>query len=834
MADGSITAVVDLDDKNAQQQLTKLKKTIESLELDTKVKEATKARLEAEMENIRAAYKAALQTDDAALQQSLEKQYDSLASRIANLNEKIKENGDAAGVLREQYGEIASGVSGFLAIPAQALGAAAQRLPGLLKGAFSTGAKAAAEFGKGVANAAKQLNVFGKAADAIGPKLKKLSGMVKRVFVFSVMSAGLRQLRSTISSFLEQSAALTLAVNRTKAALTTAFMPIYEAVVPALETLLNVITRVLGALAQFNAMLFGTTAKAAQANAKALTEQADATKAAGGAAKKAGKELAAFDEINKLSESSDGGGGASGGAEVAGFDVEFDDAQIESWGQAFSDALDGIIEKVNQLPGIFAQAAESINGFFKKVLDALTFPGVQDKVSQLGRDLATALNGLAAQINWYTIGAALGAGLNLALSLLIGFIYNFDWIQLGGSLARMINGIVDQVDWYNFGKLLWAGYKIAIEFLAGLLLRLDMKKLAEAASNIALGFFGSMTQTVKAIPWGNIGKQISTFLQNIEWNKIGASVAKSMNAIVEAIKSFVANIEWAEIASSFTRGVNTFIQGVDWKNAGKMIYELFRGVLTFMKTTVIDFDWAGLGRSIGDFILGINWGKIFMDLFEIGAYLMLGLFQGIGSLTATIGSWVKEHIVDPFVGWIKDLFGINSPSKVMEELGEFISAGLANGIENGVGTIKGVLNAIIETVEKAINWCVEKLNKLSFKAPDWVPEIGGKKFGVDIPKVTIPRLAAGAVIPPNREFMAVLGDQSSGNNIEAPEALLRQMAQEAAGANTSLLQEILSAIREGKILMVYDDVFARVVREANASESSRRGVPLVQIGGASY
>ena len=62
----------------------------------------------------------------------------------------------------------------------------------------------------------------------------------------------------------------------------------------------------------------------------------------------------------------------------------------------------------------------------------------------------------------------------------------------------------------------------------------------------------------------------------------------------------------------------------------------------------------------------------------------------------------------------------------------------------------------------------------------------------------IPALAQGAVIPPNREFMAVLGDQRHGTNLEAPADLIRQIVREEAGGSTemlSVLQSILSAVR---------------------------------------
>ena len=99
---------------------------------------------------------------------------------------------------------------------------------------------------------------------------------------------------------------------------------------------------------------------------------------------------------------------------------------------------------------------------------------------------------------------------------------------------------------------------------------------------------------------------------------------------------------------------------------------------------------------------------------------------------------------------------------------------LAKNIANGfIGGIEGMINGCINGFEKMINWIVNALNKIHFDVPDWVPSIGGKRFGfnlksVDLKNVSIPRLAQGAVIPPNREFLAVLGDQKSGTNIETP------------------------------------------------------------------
>ncbi len=153
-------------------------------------------------------------------------------------------------------------------------------------------------------------------------------------------------------------------------------------------------------------------------------------------------------------------------------------------------------------------------------------------------------------------------------------------------------------------------------------------------------------------------------------------------------------------------------------------------------------------------------------------------------------------------------------------LAKQIGNGLITGFENAI-------NGIISLFEKMINWVVGALNKISFDVPDWVPLIGGKTFGFNIPevkfgRVSIPRLAQGAVIPPNREFLAVLGDQKQGVNIETPLSTMVEAFQMALdsrggynGGNTEVVLEI-----DGR-------EFGRAVVEQGNRENRRIGTRLV-------
>lgn len=112
-----------------------------------------------------------------------------------------------------------------------------------------------------------------------------------------------------------------------------------------------------------------------------------------------------------------------------------------------------------------------------------------------------------------------------------------------------------------------------------------------------------------------------------------------------------------------------------------------------------------------------------------------------------------------------------------------IFAGIWNSI---VSIVEGAVNLVI----RAVNWCIKQLNKIHVDVPDWVEDLTGMSgFGFNIPllnevkmgRIKVPKLASGAVIPPNAEFMAMLGDQRNGRNLEAPEDLIRQIVREESG-----------------------------------------------------
>lgn len=395
-----------------------------------------------------------------------------MRTKLAGLSEELAVSAKIglAGMAKTAVGAIDDGISSVLN-NIRKIPESFKNLPKILNSVFSKGAKIIKSFGKNLIKVTKRLNVFSGLSKSLGSTFKWLGRTIKQALVFSVIYKGLSILRDQMGAYLTVNGQFSSSLQQLKGVLLTAFQPIYDAVLPALTSLMNVLSRVIAAVSQFTAVLFGTTAKQAQKNAKALYGQAKATEAAGSAAEDAAGSLAGFDEINSIQTEKQGGGGGAP-ADGAGplFDWEYEDTPFPDWGEAFSALLDGMLNGIPKLKEAFKGFSDWLNSLTKKLYNMLTFPGVLDKVEQLGRDLAGAFNGLVGDINWYQLGQALGAGLNLALQFLTELIYTFDWIALGGGLAGCVNGLVSEIDWYDFGRLLWAKFKIALETLAGFLL----------------------------------------------------------------------------------------------------------------------------------------------------------------------------------------------------------------------------------------------------------------------------------------------------------------------------------------------------------------------------
>lgn len=129
-------------------------------------------------------------------------------------------------------------------------------------------------------------------------------------------------------------------------------------------------------------------------------------------------------------------------------------------------------------------------------------------------------------------------------------------------------------------------------------------------------------------------------------------------------------------------------------------------------------------------------------------------------------------------------------------------------VKTPINLIISMINSMIQGVANKINIVAAFLNSFGVDIPDWVPGIGGGHLSFNIPYMEapqIPLLAQGAVIPPNREFLAVLGDQKQGKNIETPESLLRQIMREELNGNNANVYNVSAKVRQKTLFDVVID-----------------------------
>ena len=173
-------------------------------------------------------------------------------------------------------------------------------------------------------------------------------------------------------------------------------------------------------------------------------------------------------------------------------------------------------------------------------------------------------------------------------------------------------------------------------------------------------------------------------------------------------------------------------------------------------------------QKVDDFLQGIfakNWADVFGPV--LGGILN-GFFTNVKNIWDSI-----KRVFDGIIDFVRGVF--TGDWKRAWQGVQDIFGGIFDGL---VALAKAPLNMIIGLLNGAIgaiNGLIGGLNNLRFDVPSWVPGLGGKTWGFNIPTIpNIPYLAQGAVLPANREFLAVLGDQRRGTNVEAPLDTIKQ------------------------------------------------------------
>lgn len=162
------------------------------------------------------------------------------------------------------------------------------------------------------------------------------------------------------------------------------------------------------------------------------------------------------------------------------------------------------------------------------------------------------------------------------------------------------------------------------------------------------------------------------------------------------------------------------------------------------------------------------------------ANIFVSVWEGIKNIFADVSGWFTGIFTKAVKGIEKVFSGLkNFFADIWNKIKDIFSytgQAIADAIS---GAVKGAINKVLSTATKIINGFISAINT-AISVINAIPGVSISK----LQKLKVPKLAQGAVIPPNKEFLAVLGDQKSGTNIEAPLSTIKQaVAEVLAGAN---------------------------------------------------
>lgn len=562
--------------------------------------------------------------------------------------------------------------------------------------------------------------------------------------------------------------------NNLKVAVGNALIPIAQQVLPGLNSIITALTRVANLVAQVTTALFGkqaaqneTVASTASAAADAQTDLANATEAAGDAAE---NNVAAWDELNVLQQDT----ASTTSTDTADLTTGTATEQEVGAGVTVSPAVQAAADKIKK---IFANLKKA----FEPTKAALT--GLWKEFERLGTFSWDALKDFYNDFLVPVGEWVMGTGLPDFINALKEGLSKVDWSKINKSLEDLWDALAPFA--INVGKgLLWFWDNVLVPLGTWTMNEVVPAFLETLADDIedlngAIEFFKPAGQWL----WDNF------LLPIAEWTGgvitiVLPEIKNSLSDISDQINEFLISAIDGVIATVLALEKRWDAVKAAGIAAWNLIKSAWNVAATWFNTNVVQ-----------------PVGKFFTDLWAGISAAASTAWDAITEVWITVTGWFHDNVISP------------------------IEEAFKTSINFMIGLVEGFVNAFID----GINVVIKALNKLSFSFPDDFPikKYAGMHFGINIStikSISIPRLATGAVIPPRAEFAAILGDQRSGRNIEAPESLIRGIVADEIGK--------IDFQPQVKVVASGDDTgFIRWVKFSVEQETHRVGLALATGGG---
>lgn len=621
------------------------------------------------------------------------------------------------------------------------------------------------------------LDKAGKSAKGSG-KHMSLLGMLGRSILFSFVFKAISAVSTAVKEGFGNLAQYSNGVNTTLSSLTssllylknsfaTAFAPVLDFVVPALNAMIDAIANVLAWIGQLLAALTG---KGSFVKAKKTQEDyAKSLKKTGGAAKQAGKDAerstASFDKLNLISEQGAGsGGGGTGGTDPSEM---FETVDVDT-----------------KITSMVAGMKQALNDFYSWL--ATTFG---PNLSKIWTDMQPNIENFKAILAgiWSDLGS-LGAPLKTWFSAdLVPFIQ-----QTIDTIGFIVNGLFD-----SFNMVFADIWNLSVFPALQNFITSGLPMITQFATEVMATLMPLFTV-------------VKDLFDRIWRDAVAPALALITQIWTDSIDTLYG--VWQEYGHPIFEAIREAI-----RDTGEVLNDIWDKYIKPVFDTFMD---------VADRLWTNHIKPLMQHFLEFGAKLIQVALDIYNNMILPMVSWFADMLGPGISGALQvitEAFGalgafisgiIDGILLVLNGILDFIHTGFTQGWDkawSNVGDIfKGVFNGIIQIAENAINFVIDSLNKLSFDVPDWVPFAGGEHFGFSLDRVRLTRLATGTVVPPRAgEFAAILGDNNREAEIVSPVSAMKQAFKEAmaemSGGEGGDIH--LTVNLDGKV--VYDDVVER-------------------------
>lgn len=541
---------------------------------------------------------------------------------------------------------------------------------------------------------------------------QSMRGLLPSLIVYQLIGRAISGLAKNLFAAFRTNEQFSNSLNQIKVNLMTAFYPIYTAILPAVNTLMNALATLTGQFAAFIASIFGTTYQAAKTGASGLYDDIQALEDTGDAAektkekvKKLERVLMGFDEINKLSLNNDKEDGSSldkPNKPSTDFGAATGDYQPPAWMKNFK----------NLLKDFFKPFQDAWNNQGKKVIDAWNY-ALKEVIG-----LAKAIGKSFMEVWTNGTGQRFIENLLILLADVLNIIgdiagaFRRAWEDDGRGTA-LIQSIFDM--WNSILELLhsvatafrdaWndgTGESIAANIL-------------EIYTNIFKTIGNIADQLKKAWESNNTGREIFSIILGIiddilshinGITKATADWAKTLDftPLLSSVKNLLKSIR--PLADKVGEGVEWFYKNVLLPLASYTIQDLIPAFLDTLKG-VIDL----LSGVIDAFKPAFDyfWNNVLKPLAEWTGGIVVDVLKSLGDVLSTIGQWLSEHAegfsnfviaFGTFVGAIKVIGAAVKVVEVLSRIFTFLSSigglsGVLSAVGTAIGTVVGILGGPI-------------------------------------------------------------------------------------------------------------------------------------------